>query len=177
MNSGTNLFAQTLVGHRESNALQHSGMIEDGILDFGTIHILTAAQDHVLGSIDQIDKPVLIDETNITGVQPTIDDGFLGGFRAIQVTLNDRCAADADLTDLTGPQYLALGIDTASFQCGNHRSSALWECQKQIARDVGNDAADFGHAIPLCRLGALSFRSHLTDQIGLHSCATTTHSG
>jgi hypothetical protein len=53
-------------------------VVEDRVLDLRAVHVLTAAQHHVLGAVHEVDEAVLVEVGDITGVQPAIDDG-LGG--------------------------------------------------------------------------------------------------
>ncbi len=41
-------------------------------LDFGAVHVLAAAQHHVLGAVDDVDEPVVVDRGDVTGVQPAV---------------------------------------------------------------------------------------------------------
>ena len=83
-----NLFPQPGIGHAKDAAFGHFGDAENAGLDLGAIDVLTAAQDHVLLAIDNIDKAVAIDPSNITGLEPAIDDRTGRGIGAVDIALD-----------------------------------------------------------------------------------------
>ena len=63
-------------------------MVIDHRLDFGAVHILTAAKDHVFLAVHQIEEFIFIYAADIACMQPTVSDGFGCCFRAVDVALD-----------------------------------------------------------------------------------------
>ena len=59
------------------------GVLEDGGLDFGAVHVLATTQDHVLGSVDDVHEAVVVDIDDVAGAEVAVDDRLGGGLRAV----------------------------------------------------------------------------------------------
>jgi hypothetical protein len=60
------------VGDAEHRGLVHVGMLVDGRLDLGAVHVLAAAQHHVLGPVDDIDEALFVDAADVAAAsQPS----------------------------------------------------------------------------------------------------------
>ena len=90
----TDLLAKAVIRHRKRHSLQHRGMGIQRPFHLCTVDILPTTQNHVLCPIDQIEKPIFVEITNITRVQPAIDNGFSRRLGAVQVPLDHRSALD-----------------------------------------------------------------------------------
>ena len=71
---GKDFLAADLVWHADHRALEHAGVPVQHLLDLARIDIFAAADDHVLGSVDDVEVPVGVDIADVTGVQPTVAD-------------------------------------------------------------------------------------------------------
>src|SRR3546814_6992186 len=83
----------------------HCGMLIERILDLGRIDILAAAQHHVLGAVDDVEKPFRIEPRKVAGAHPAIDEGFGGGLRLVPIALHDHRPARPQLADATRRQH------------------------------------------------------------------------
>ncbi|MNC55934.1 hypothetical protein D3C75_1055000 [compost metagenome] len=58
----------------------------DRYLDFPAVDVLTTGNDHVLLAIDQEQIAFMVLITHVSGVVPTVAQGFHGGYRVVPVT-------------------------------------------------------------------------------------------
>jgi len=84
------LFAESFVWHTKHSGLVHGWMIVNRPLNLGAVNILSSAQNHVLYAILDIDKTVLIETTDVTRTQPTINDCLGGCISVVPVTSNQH---------------------------------------------------------------------------------------
>ena len=74
-------------------------MLIDRCFHFGAVDVLSAAEHHVFGTIDDEHIAVLVNRGDVTSTEPAILNRFGCGFFAIQVPLDDHSAAHAEFTD------------------------------------------------------------------------------
>src|SRR3984957_7771335 len=67
---GTDLFAQHGVGHPDDGTVGHRRVLEEGSLHLDAVDVLPAADDHVLGPVDDVHEPLVVDAGHIAGVEP-----------------------------------------------------------------------------------------------------------
>ena len=91
------------IGNCEYRGFGHCRVFVDGCLYLGRVDVLTAAQNHVLGPVDEKQEAVVIQVANVTGVEPPIGQGLGIGLRSVQVTAEHVSAADPQLAVLTRP--------------------------------------------------------------------------
>ncbi|MCY1313475.1 hypothetical protein D9M70_640020 [compost metagenome] len=75
-------------------------MLGQAVLDLGGIDVKAAADDHVLGTVHQIQIAIAVHARHIAGMQPVALENlgvFLG---AVQITVHHQRAAHAQLTHL-----------------------------------------------------------------------------
>ncbi len=70
------------------------------LLDLPRVDVVAAADDQVLGPVDDEVEAVLVAVTEVAGVQPAAAQGSLGRLRLASVALHDVVAADQDLADV-----------------------------------------------------------------------------
>ena len=143
-----------LVNAAHHRALMHGGMLADHIFDHGGEHLeAIVADDEPLDPAVQIDKAVLVQIADVTGVHPdpAIRMGVLDGgglSRLVVVTLHNAGAGDAQLTPLADGQ-LCVG---ARLKDGHQRVD---QRQTHAAGLVvpsgssGGGGGDLGHAVAL----------------------------
>ena len=49
------------IGHADHRAVGHGGVLEERGLDLHRVDVLAAADDHVLGAVDDVDEAVLVE--------------------------------------------------------------------------------------------------------------------
>ncbi|MNE98793.1 hypothetical protein D3C80_1973620 [compost metagenome] len=65
-------FAPLLVRNANHRTHGHLGMAGDDVLDLGGIHVLAAADDHVLEAVDNEQVALLVHVGAVAGEQPTV---------------------------------------------------------------------------------------------------------
>src|SRR6202042_3291656 len=103
------LLAEPGMGHAEGRRFQHLRMLQQHALDFGTIDILAAADDHVGLAPDDVQKPLAIDAADVAAVQPAVAHPLGIRRRAVPVTVHVLRAADAHFPAVARP-HLAPGL-------------------------------------------------------------------
>ena len=106
-----------LVRNGDDRAFQDGGMVIKHALNFRRGHVFAAAQNHVLGAIDNENVTFLIDCGQVAGVKPAVANGGGGGFRLTPVTFHHHVAAHHDFANLlaVGRHVAPIDIDHANF--------------------------------------------------------------
>src|SRR5690606_25809474 len=84
-------------------------------LNFTGSDILGASQDHVLGSVGNIEKSIIIQIPDIAAAQPIAKKRFSGFFRGIPVSFAHLGSPNTDFPFGIGWQPLALVVGDAYF--------------------------------------------------------------
>src|SRR5512141_511299 len=82
-------------------------------LDLPAVDVLTAADDHVLHAVDDVEEALLVAPGHVAGVEPTALEGLAGALLVAEVALQHLLALDDDLSDHAGRTLLALLVDYA----------------------------------------------------------------
>ncbi len=147
-------------------------MLKDRTLYFGAENVLATAQHHVLGSVDNEDKAILVDFDNVTCAKPAINNGFFGVVFAVEIALDDRSPFDTKLTRLSGFYLVSVGINAFGLE-GRHGASGTGRLiNKKVGADGSDDAACFGHPISSRRSCILNRLIKLADKVRLQLGAT-----
>ena len=77
-----------------------SGMLEEHLFDLARVDVVAAADHEVLAAVDDEEKAVLIDVSEVSGVEPAVAEGLGGGLFPAEVALHHVVAADDDLADV-----------------------------------------------------------------------------
>ena len=164
-----------IVGHTEHGHLGDARMLVDRRLHLGAVHVLTTAQDHVLGPVDDEHEPVVVDVGDVAGVEPSVRDALGRGLGAVEVALDDDRAAHAQLARTAGGHLVARLVDEFPVE-RRHDPPA-----RQRLRDVrapgvgGDDAVRLGQAVARARHTAGERLVDLVDEVGLQRSAAATH--
>ena len=102
-----------LVGHAEDRDLEHRGVRSEGILDLERVHVLAAGDDHVLGSIEQVEVVLVVDVADVTRAVPAVDERRLGRLRVLPVADHHVRPSDDDLAGDARRARVAVGVDDA----------------------------------------------------------------
>src|SRR5262249_18503234 len=86
-------------GIRNSNHrdISHGRMTRQSLFHFPAVNILTAGNAHVFLPVDQIQITQLVKHTDVTGVIPTVANGFNGGVSVIPIGIEHRRRSDNHL--------------------------------------------------------------------------------
>ncbi len=76
------LLAHHVVGHRDDRGLADAGRAGERRLDLDRVDVLAAAVDHVLGAVDDVEQPVVVDPREVAGVKPAVDESLGASPRA-----------------------------------------------------------------------------------------------
>ena len=121
---GADLLAEDGVGHADHRGVGHGGMLEQGGLDLDRVHVLTAADHHVLGPVHDVDEPVLVDPGHVAGVEPSLGEGGGGGIGLVPVAAHDVGPLDPQLAGDVGATREVVGGLVAVEAVGHDRDIA-----------------------------------------------------
>src|SRR5581483_3018024 len=96
---GRRNLAPLLVRGRHHGTFQYSGMRRNGSLHLDGRDVLTATDDDVLLSVDDLDVVFLVPDGDIARPQPSAGEHRRGGCRVLVVAIHHEVAADDDLAD------------------------------------------------------------------------------
>ena len=94
--------------------LAHGRMPQQYFLDLARINVGAAADDHVLGAVPQRQETVLVERSDVAGMQPAVAQRFQAGVRIAPVAAHDGIAANQDFADLPGRQRPVLLVGNAN---------------------------------------------------------------
>src|SRR5690348_9067534 len=72
-------------------------MRDDDLFELARVDVISAPQDHVLFTVDYRKIAVLVHDTYVAGVKPTVGERLLGRLGSFVITLHYVVAADDDL--------------------------------------------------------------------------------
>ena len=90
-------------GHADDRAVGDRGVLEEGGLDLDGVDVLAAADDDVLGAVDDVDEAVVVDAGDVAGVEPAVREDVGGLFGAVPVAADDLRPLDPQLAGDVGP--------------------------------------------------------------------------
>jgi len=76
-------------------------VLVEHLLDLAGVHVVAAADDYVLGPVDDVVVAVLVAAGQVSAAEPAVADGRCRGLGLVQVALHHVVSLDRDLTDLT----------------------------------------------------------------------------
>ena len=82
-------------------AVATRGVLVKHLLDLAGVHVVAAADDHVLGPVDDEVVAVLVAAGQVSAAEPAVADGRCRGLGLVQLALHHVVSLDRDLTDLT----------------------------------------------------------------------------
>src|SRR5262245_31426691 len=94
-------------------------MIFQAVLDLAGGDVLAAADDQILLAAGDEEVAILVDPSEVAGVQPAVDDGGAGRLFLLVVALHDPSRADADLALLTGNEELVAVVHDPELDIGH----------------------------------------------------------
>ncbi|GJN05330.1 hypothetical protein PR202_ga22950 [Eleusine coracana subsp. coracana] len=136
---GTGHLAPELVGPRDDRRLAHRRVAVQHRFDLDAADVLPAADNHVLGSVADLDVPVRVHDAHVARVEPpVVAYRGVGGLVVVEVAEHDAPAAQHDLA-----HRLAVA---------RHATAGL------VVDDVDRGRARRGHALPRLEPRALRRR-------------------
>jgi len=102
VDDGTDVFTKGFVRHGEHRRLENVWVSVQRGFDVDGCDVLPTADHEVLGAVDDVQVPVLVQSAEVAGAQPATGKRGLRLVVATPVPRGDRRAAQPDLADLTG---------------------------------------------------------------------------
>src|SRR5919107_544356 len=110
---GLDLLAEGLVRDADHGRQGDRLVGEEHLLDLAGVHVEAAADDHVLGPVDDVVVAVLVTAGQVAGAEPAVPHDLRGRLRSVVVALHDVVPADRYLPDRVRPtlDVVPLGVD------------------------------------------------------------------
>ena len=161
-----------LVGHGEDCCLGDGRVLVDGGLHLRAVHVLAAAEDHVLGPVDQEQEAVLVEIADVPSMEPAVGQHLGVGLRTVQVAPEDVPATNPQFSVASRRLVGAVLGHDAGLHDRTRRPGRSRLGQEVLAGVDGDDAIGLGEAI--AGAGA-AFHPvfDLLDQVGLHGRTAT----
>ena len=68
------LLAQDVVGDADHGGVGHRRVLVQDGLDLDAVHVLAAADDHVLGPVDDVDEALVVEPGDVARVEPAVGE-------------------------------------------------------------------------------------------------------
>ena len=75
--------------HADHRRVVHGGVLEERGLDLDAVHVLAAADHHVLGAVDDVDEALVVEPGDVAALEPAVGERGLGRLGLVQVALHD----------------------------------------------------------------------------------------
>src|SRR5579872_1955823 len=111
-----NLFHPLSTRNPNHDAFSDRWMLCKCVFDFQRKNILTAGDDHVFHTIDDMEKSVFIKSATVASVHPAISNGSLCFFRPTPISKHHGFAAHTDFTDLSCRNDIVMFINDANLE-------------------------------------------------------------
>src|SRR4029453_13937830 len=108
---GDNFLAPFAIYGTDYSRLAHPRESQQNLLAFPRGDVLAAADDEIFLSVSQKKKPVCVEVTHVTRMQPTASKSLRGCLRFIEVAGHHIRPPDGDLTHLAQRQRLIFRVD------------------------------------------------------------------
>ena len=87
------------MGNPDQGGVHHVRMVVEHVLDLDAVDVLAAADQHVLGPVDDEHEALLVEAGQVAGAQPAVPEGLGGGLGLVPVELHHLRALDPQLAD------------------------------------------------------------------------------
>ena len=168
-------FAKALVRHSEHGCFVHGRMLVDGMLHLGAVHVFACPQNHVLGTIFDVEEALFIHTSDVARAQPAIHDGFRGGFRLVPVATNEHRTEHPNLTGLAYGKCRAVVVANLHQHRWRTTSRAGRVRHVVVTTVAGAERIGLGHAVTKLRPALLEAVGHLVHQRCRCRRTATTH--
>ena len=81
------LFAQRVMWDADDGGVDDGRMLVERILHFDAVDVFAAADQHVLGAIEDVAKAFVVEPGNVAGAEPAVDEGRGRGFGIVPIAL------------------------------------------------------------------------------------------
>src|SRR5205085_10482793 len=110
-------------------------------------HVLTAANDHVLRAIRDVEIAVFVEVTDVARVEPAVDHGLLRVFRAAPITWRHRRTADEDQARTARLHVVAVVVDDSNLDDPPRATDRGLALDVLVAADARRHAVRLGPTV------------------------------
>ena len=141
-------FTKTFMRHTKYCNFVHSVIFINGAFYFNAINVFATTKDHVFNAVLDEQESFIVDVSTIASAQPTVNDCFCSGIRAIPISTNKHRSKHADLAHLIWPKRLKCFWVTnfnAHWCCCT--ACTCWSSCVELASVARAIRIGFGHAV------------------------------
>src|ERR1700678_4094557 len=156
LDEGLRRLAAIVVGNSDNAHFLDRGVLIDGLLDVARIDVEAAAEQHVLGSVDDENEAVLVHVADVAGAEESVRRHRLRGLlRLFPVSLHHVRALDADFAAFAELDFaLRVGdVDELHVRAGIRKAAGAGP-SSPLARVEGSSRRSLRHAPSLVQLAA-----------------------
>ena len=160
------LLAELAVGHADDGGVDDVGMLEQDLLDLDAVHVLAAADDHVLGPVDEVEEAVGVEAADVAAAEPPLGrDRLRVRLRPVPVAAqHDRRPAQPDLAGLADGHVGAVLVDDPDLHRRHGPAHRVGMGGVVVADVRGRDRRRLGEAVGGGE-GLLDLREALPDPL------------
>ena len=103
--------APFFVGYADHRGVDHAIDGQQHIFHFARVNVVTAADQHIVLAIDNVEKSVRVHSADVAGMQPTVTHRFRGFFRSLPIVRHQLQAAANDFARLTDGDFVVIIVN------------------------------------------------------------------
>src|SRR5262249_48103552 len=135
------------VRHADDRGVHHRRVLVEDVLDLDAVDVLAAADEHVLGAVDDVAEALVVDAGEVAGLHPAVDERLARGLGLVPVALDHLRPLGPERAALAARQLLgaiaAHDLDVAD----GRRRAARARAQLVVLRAHAAEARrGLGHA-------------------------------
>ncbi len=140
--------------YAHQGGVHHRRMVIEDVLDLDAVDVLAAADQHVLGPVDDEAEAFLVQAGQVAGLDPAVDEGLGRGLGLVPVALDHLRTLAPQLADLADRQF-AVAFDGHDLQVGDRhgRAAAVGTVLIVLGAVGGGGGRGLGHAPAIAGLG------------------------
>src|SRR5919201_2543102 len=138
---GEHRLAPPRIGHPDDGRLSDRRMRVEDVLDLGGVHVLAAADDHVLFAVDERQESLLVEPPEVAGAEPAVGGERLGRRLGLVPVAGEHVRpTELDLADAARLARALLVVDDAEldvrrgFPRGPHLATPILDRHERPAR-------------------------------------------
>jgi hypothetical protein len=151
-------------GGADHERLLHVAGLAEGGFDRSGVTDLRVHDDHVATAADQVQQALLVEESEIVGAQPAVDECLRGQFRFAPVAAHHRRAAQEDLAGFAVGERVSVGVARLDLDAGMHPADARESVLAPVAHAVRGEQGD--HARLALPVQVVHDRADPVDRLG-----------
>src|SRR5262245_20523204 len=163
------LLAEHAVRDPDHGGIHHRRVVVERALDLDAVHVLAAADHHVLGAVHDVDEALVVEAAEVAGAQPARDEGLGGRLGLAPVALHHVRSLDPDLADLAGRKRPAARVVRSHHLhlAHRHRSTHAVGLALVVGGAVeGGDRRGLGEAVAVAGRPGREHRPDAAHELG-----------